>query len=112
MFPSHDRLGYMPVGMEAQDSDNKIIAIALRLKIEGNQVAIVSRDLNMRVKCDSFGIECYDYQPAQAVKSVDNLYTGCADVIVADSVIDDFYAGQDVFLEKQSLTFILITMLY
>ena len=58
------------------DSDNKIIAIALRLKLEGHDVAVISRDLNMRVKCDSFGIECYDYQPQQAVKSVDKLYDG------------------------------------
>ena len=49
---------YMPAGMDVSDSDNKIIAIALRLKIEGHDVAVISRDLNMRVKCDSFGLEC------------------------------------------------------
>jgi len=94
---------YMPVGMETNDSDNKIIAVALRLKIEGNEVAVVSRDLNMRVKCDSFGIECFDYQPQQAVKSVENLYTGCAEILVEDEIIDNFYAGQDIFLEEQKI---------
>ena len=92
---------YMPTGMDVEDSDNKIIAIALRLKIEGNDIAVISRDLNMRVKCDSFGIECYDYQPEQAVKSVDNLFDGAAEVFVDDDVIDDFYNGTDILLEQQ-----------
>lgn len=94
---------YMPAGMESEDSDNKIIAVALRLKLEGHDVSIVSRDLNMRVKCDSFGLECFDYQPQQAVKSVDSLYEGASTVIVESSFIDDFYAGQEVFLPPQKI---------
>ena len=72
----------MPTRMDVQDSDNKIIAIALRLKIEGNDIAVISRDLNMRVKCDSFGIECHDYQPQQAVESVDSLFDGAGEIII------------------------------
>jgi PhoH-like ATPase len=92
---------YMPAGMETDDSDNKIIAIALRLKIEGNDIAVISRDLNMRVKCDSFGIECYDYQPQQAIKSVDKLYDGCDEIIVDEKIIDDFYENKEVYLPDQ-----------
>ncbi len=96
---------YMPAGMDVSDSDNKIIAIALRLKIEGHDVAVISRDLNMRVKCDSFGLECYDYQPQQAVKSIDKLYDGADEVLVPDELIDQFYNNKDVFLTnvKQKL---------
>ena len=94
---------YMPAGMETGDSDNKIIAVALRLKLDGHNVAIISRDLNMRVKSDSFGIECFDYQPQQAVKSVDSLYEGASTVDVSTSLIDDFYAGQEVFLPPQKI---------
>jgi PhoH-like ATPase len=92
---------YMPAGMEAEDSDNKIIAIALRLKIEGQDVAVISRDLNMRVKCDSFGIECYDYHPQQAVKSPDSLFDGSVEVQIEDTSIDSFYEGSEVFLPEQ-----------
>ncbi len=92
---------YMPAGMEVGDSDNKIIAIALRLKIEGNDLAIVSRDLNMRVKCDSFGIECYDYQPQQAVKSVESLYDGASEVLVDNDLINNFYENKEVLLPDQ-----------
>ena len=89
---------YMPAGMDPEDSDNKIIAIALRLKFEGNDIAVISRDLNMRVKCDSFGIECYDYQPQQAVKSVDNLYDGASEILVDETLIEEFYENKDVLL--------------
>ena len=92
---------YMPTGMDVEDSDNKIIAIALRLKIEGNDVAVISRDLNMRVKCDSFGIECHDYQPQQAIKSIDSLFDGAVEVVVPDQLIEKFYNDVEVFLPEQ-----------
>tara|TARA_R110000824_G_scaffold134231_1_gene297172 strand:- start:703 stop:2010 length:1308 start_codon:yes stop_codon:yes gene_type:complete len=92
---------YMPAGMETDDSDNKIIAIAIRLQLEGFDVAVISRDLNMRVKCDSFAIECYDYQPQQAVKSADNLFDGAAEIIVPDQIIEEFYNESDVLLPEQ-----------
>tara|TARA_B100001121_G_C18665863_1_gene611282 strand:+ start:372 stop:1679 length:1308 start_codon:yes stop_codon:yes gene_type:complete len=94
---------YMPAGMETEDSDNKIIAIAIRLQIEGHNVAVISRDLNMRVKCDSFGIECYDYQPQQAVKSIDKLFDGSREIVVDDNFIEDFYNNSDVYLPSQNI---------
>jgi len=92
---------YMPTGMDGDDSDNKIIAIAIRLKMEGRDVAVISRDLNMRVKCDSFGLECHDYQPNQAVKSVEKLFDGSDTITVPDNMIEDFYSGSDVLLPDQ-----------
>ncbi len=92
---------YMPAGMKTEDADNKIIAIALRLKLDGYDVEVISRDLNMRVKCDSFGIGCRDYQPQQAVKSVESLYDGSSEITVPDDLIDRFYSGTEIILEEQ-----------
>lgn len=92
---------YIPPGMDGNDSDNKIIAVALRLQIEGHDVAVISRDLNMRVKCDSFGLECYDYQPQQAVKSIDNLFDGSTEIVVSDDMIERFYNGEEIVLDSQ-----------
>lgn len=94
---------YMPAGMSTQDSDNKIIAIAIRLKMEGKEIAIVSRDLNMRVKCDAFGLECHDYQPQKVIKSVEKLFDGCEEVLVEGEVIDDFYEDKEILLEEQNI---------
>ena len=89
---------YMPQGMATSDSDNKIIAIALRLKLEGNEIAVVSRDLNMRVKCDAFGLECHDYQPQQVIKSVEKLFDGTETLEVDDDFIDSFYQSEEGLL--------------
>ena len=87
---------YMPVGMNPEDSDNKIVCTALRLKMEGREVIVVSRDVNMRVKCDSFGIVAYDYQPAQVVESVERLYSGKYKLEVDSKAIDKFYQTGEV----------------
>tara|TARA_R110000868_G_scaffold7434_6_gene40386 strand:- start:1176 stop:2483 length:1308 start_codon:yes stop_codon:yes gene_type:complete len=94
---------YMPAGMDPDDSDNKIIAIALRLKLDGHDIGVISRDLNMRVKCDSFGLDCHDYQPQQVVKSDEHLYGGCSEIVVSDDFIDLFYAGKEVQLPQQEI---------
>lgn len=95
---------YLPTGMDPEDSDNKIIAIAIRLKFEGHEVAMISRDLNMRVKCDSFGIEAHDYQPQQAVKSIDKLYDGSSELTVNDDLINEFFKeNSEVYLPEQEV---------
>lgn len=92
---------YMPAGMALDDSDNKIIAIALKIKLEGRDVAVISRDLNMRVKCDAFGLECHDYQPQKVIRSVEKLYDGTETIEVEAGCIDKFYANEDIFLTEQ-----------
>ena len=92
---------YMPAGMALDDSDNKIIAIALKIKLEGRDVAVISRDLNMRVKCDAFGLECHDYQPQKVIRSVEKLYDGMETVEVDERFIDRFYANEEIFLPEE-----------
>jgi PhoH-like ATPase len=92
---------YMPAGMNVEDSDNKIICTALRLKMEGNKVAVVSRDVNMRVKCDSFGIKAYDYNPEKVVESTSHIYSGHTEILVSDADIDKFYSGGKLSLSAK-----------
>ena len=92
---------YMPAGMALDDSDNKIIAIALKIKLEGKSVAVISRDLNMRVKCDAFGLECHDYQPQKIIRSVEKLYDGTETIEVENDCIDQFYANEEILLSEE-----------
>ena len=92
----------LPDDLDLEDSDNQIIATALS-EIEENKsrkVVVVSRDINMRVKCDSLGILTEDYQVEQVVASSDELYSGFAEILVDEPVIDDFYDDKDVFLDQ------------
>lgn len=92
---------YLPEGMNTEDSDNKIIATAQKLISEDCDLVVVSRDINMRVKCDSFGIKSKDYQPQKVISSVKNLYDGSTTLEVEESVIDNFYNGEDVYLPEE-----------
>ena len=101
VFAAHYDANFLPAGMKEDDSDNKIIAVALRLKRKGHEIAVVSRDLNMRVKCDAYGIECFDYQPQKVINSVENLFTGTQELEVDFSLIDRFYTGEPFVLPEQ-----------
>ncbi len=101
VFAAHYDANFLPAGMKEDDSDNKIIAVALRLKKKGHEIAVVSRDLNMRVKCDAYGIECFDYQPQKVINSVENLFTGTQELEVDFSLIDRFYTGEPFVLPEQ-----------
>ena len=53
----------LPDDLDVENPDNQIIATALSLKeeLKKTKVVLISRDINMRVKCDALGIECEDY---------------------------------------------------
>ena len=93
----------LPDDLDLDDSDNQIIATALSEQEQAPQrrkVVVVSRDINMRVKCDALGLMTEDYQAEQVVENSEGLYTGRAEILVDEQVIDQFYSGQDVLISK------------
>ena len=85
--------------------DNEIIAVAIekKEKTPRRKVILVSRDINMRVKCDALGILTEDYVVGQVVKNTQHLYTGFKKHLVDDQIIDQFYNGEDIFLDKEDI---------
>ena len=65
---------------------------------------MVSRDINMRVKCDSLEIECQDYSNDQVVEDIDTLYTGVTNYLVDEQIIDSVYKEEEVFLDKEEVS--------
>jgi len=89
----------IPIDWDKKDPDNQIIATALTIKKEStdSRVILVSRDINLRVKCDSIGLETADYQASQVIESLDEIYAGYRDLVMKDREIDKFYAGDDIY---------------
>jgi PhoH-like ATPase len=94
---------YLPEGFDPKHPDNQIICVALTEKRENpkKKVIVVSRDINMRVKCDAIGIECEEYVASKVVKDSSELYTGLKQILVDEEIVDQFYAKKDVFVEKE-----------
>jgi len=85
----------IPNGLDPKDADNQIIATAITEKNRtGKDVVVVSRDINMRVKCDSIGLESEDFTTDQVVQDTSDLYDGLITHAVDDQIIDQYYNGE------------------
>ena len=94
-----------PPDLDLRIPDHTIIATALAVKLsnENRKLFLVSRDINMRVICDSLGIAAEDYIIESAVTSSDELYQGFVEHLVDDAVIDRFYANEDILIEEDEI---------
>lgn len=88
--------------IDLKDSDNEIICCVFQEQATAprRKHIVVSRDVNMRVKCDSLGVLCEDYIRSKVVKDTSELYTGFSSVLVDDEVIDQLYNNEEVFVEE------------
>lgn len=94
----------LPDDLDLEDSDNQIIATALseqESSPKSRKVVVVSRDINMRVKCDALGLLTEDYNAEQVVENSDGLYTGRAEILVDEQEIDRFYAGEEIYIDAE-----------
>ena len=106
---STPKLGLLPPSFDPNIADNQIIAVALTvMELEEasdrktkRKTILVSRDINMRVKCDSIGVLTEEYKTDQIVKNKTDLFTGFITHLVDEEAIDRFYQGEDVYLEEE-----------
>ncbi len=91
---NHSDMRSLPAGFLRDGSnDSRILAIARNLMADGRDVVLVSKDLPLRVKASSMGIEAEEYR-AETVSN--SGWTGMVEVSVAGSVIDDLYNSDRV----------------
>ena len=90
-----------PPDLDLRHPDHTIIATAkaVQLLYEDRKTVLVSRDINMRVICDSIGMLAEDYVSEKAVTSSDELYNGFVVQSIDDEIIDRFYAGEQVYID-------------
>jgi PhoH-like ATPase len=80
--------GVLPSGLRLSDNDSRILAVAMNLAQDGQEVTVVSKDLPMRVKAASLGIQAEEYLAEQAV---DSGWTGIATLDLSGDEISDLY---------------------
>jgi PhoH-like ATPase len=81
----------MPQELDAIKADNRILSTALALQKQHprHQVELISKDINLRIKADVYGITARDYEPSTA--SPDELYEGYLEIDLTPAQIDAFY---------------------
>jgi PhoH-like ATPase len=93
----------LPADLDFNVPDHQILSVALAESKENQRrkVIVVSRDINMRVIADSLGLISEDYETNSVVEDKDKVYDGYAELVVDDEFIEQFYAGEEKFLEEE-----------
>ena len=87
------------------NTDNQILGVALTLRKQfasERNVIIVTRDSNLRIKADAFGIQAEDFEADKL--DIADFYTGIQRVTVDATIISEYYSNREVKLENVSLS--------
>ena len=68
----------LPIGLPTTKADNQILAVVIHLQRQHPKrlVILVSKDINMRIKARTLGLQAQDYFNDKVLEDTDNLYTG------------------------------------
>jgi len=94
---NHIDQSVLPVGFQLGDNDSRILAVAMNLSNEGNNVTVVSQDLPLRVKVASLGMYAEEYRNNMAV---DSGWTGQAELKITSEQMNDLYENDTVVVEE------------
>lgn len=88
---------------DSRSMDQRIIEIALEVRDAEPKTPtiLVTKDVNMRVRADSLGLNSVDFEPERI--SLDELYPGNRDIMVPSGTIDKFYADGAVVVDAPGL---------
>jgi len=84
--------------------DSRILAVAFdaQERLRGKQeVVFITQDTNLRIRSDALGIRAENFDPEPS--TIDDLYTGYAEIDIDREHIDQFYKNGSLFLEDSKL---------
>lgn len=95
----HDLVN-MPAGMDMIKNDNKILSVCINLSRDLENVILVSKDINMRVKASALGIPAEEYEAAKV--DVSKIFSGFTEMSVDPSFIERFYKERELVIENHN----------
>lgn len=90
----------LPADMRKDIVDNLIIVYMLQLQEEGQQAKLVSKDINIRLKCDALNIVCEDYLHMRAGSDPKKFYRGVEVLELENEMIDQFFQDRSLPLDN------------
>ena len=99
---SPDKFVDLPLELRSIGTKVDNMIIALMLTLDG--AILVSKDINVRLKCDALGVKCEDYLKMRVADDPQNFYRG---VEVLDNLtfdeIESFYENDEIHLSSESM---------
>lgn len=93
----------LPQELQTSKTDNMIIALMFQLAHANVNSILVSKDINVRIKCDSLGIKCEDYLKMRVTANEEQFYRGVEVLEVPEEYVDDFYHDENVWIPDEYL---------
>ena len=90
---NHSNMSVLPSGLQLGDNDSRILAVAMNLANDGLAVTVVSKDLPLRVKAASIGLQAEEYR---AELAIDAGYTGQADIDLSSEQMAQLYDNEQL----------------
>jgi PhoH-like ATPase len=88
---NHSNMNVLPSGLQLNDNDSRILAVALNLSNDGHNVTVVSKDLPLRVKAASIGLAAEEYR---AELAIDSGWTGLSNITLSADEMNDLYDNE------------------
>ena len=90
-----------PKELDVEKADHRILmtAMALQERYKNLEVELVTKDINLRIKADIFGVNAKDFEPERV--STEDMYEGYEEREVEPDMINSFYSNK--ILQHDSL---------
>ncbi len=75
--------------LDMEVPDNRILRVAYQLHKSGEQVILISKDINLRLKADALGVQVEDFENQRI--NFDELFSGYRELSVPPETIDALY---------------------
>lgn len=88
----------------ADSTDNHILAIGLTLQKQfgdGRKVVIITKDSNLRIKADAFGIAAEDFEADKV--DISGIFSGIAHIKVSSAFINEYYTKRQTTIDGYTL---------
>ena len=94
---NHSDPSALPPGFRLHDNDSRILAVAANLASSGAEVAVVSKDLPMRIKASAMGLAAQEYR---AELAHDSGWDGVCELDVEAALLDELYETGRVRIQE------------
>jgi PhoH-like ATPase len=97
---NHSDLSTLPAGFRVDSNDSRILAVALNIANEGRAVTLVTKDMPLRVKAASVGLNADEYRTHPVGDA--SVWTGMKELSVSAATVDALYDGDSLELADEA----------
>ncbi len=91
----------LPAELDQAKADNRILSTALALQKQHprTKVELITKDINLRIKADVYGIYATDYDPNTVEQG--DMYEGYLEIAITPERIDQFYKTKKLEVDQK-----------